>query len=300
MRGLAAIGLVLSLACCDRVLGIDERIADAAAPIDVLDAAGLDLDMDGVLDSVDPCIQVAGDLSGDFDADGVPNSSDTCPFDVPNGSDADGDGLGDSCDPFPTATDRSRCLMRFSNPTLTTALFASRLPDLAWSTSPGTLVGDPPGAALTTATTIVSTSIEGETVTSYDIVLGLDARNRFGSLTVWVRADPQGASPADIGCRYINEAVGGPRIAIALGATLLDTKSFGIPMNVLTKLRIVARVVTTGALGASARVTCVFKSATSPWMFAEASPALPAGRFGFTVDRWLVEVGAIHVVDRAP
>lgn len=56
---------------------------------------------------------------------------------------------------------------------------------------------------------------------------------------------------------------------------------------------------TTGALTAPARVTCQF-SIGSRSAVAEASPALPPGRFGLTVDRWLVEVTAIHVIDRAP
>lgn len=216
MRRPVAFGLLLSLAGCDRVLGLDERMADAAVPSDVLeldavDAPMLDRDMDGVPDDLDPCIQAPGDLLGDLDLDGDPNSSDTCPFDGPNGVDPDGDGLGDACDPFATPTDRSRCLMQFSNPTLNSALWASRSPELAWSTSPGALVADPPGLGQAIATTIASTSIEGETVTSYDVVFNIDARNRFGSLTVWVRADPSAASAADIGCRSTHHRASEPR-----------------------------------------------------------------------------------------
>lgn len=304
VRGPVAIGLLLSLVGCHRVLGLDERMADAAVPVDVpeadaIDAPMLDRDMDGVFDHLDPCIQDPSDLTGDLDVDGVPNTSDTCPFDGPNGTDLDGDGLGAACDPFPTPTDRSRCLMRFSNPTLNTALWAPRTPDLAWSSSPGALVGDPPGLGQAIATTIAATSIEGETVTSYDVVYDIDARNRFGSLTVWVRADPAAPSDADIGCRWINEAVGGPRVAVARGAMLLDPKSLTTPPNAKTRARINARVVTSGALTAPARVTCQF-SIGALTTVSEASPALPLGHFGFTVDRWLIEVVALHIVDRAP
>jgi subtilisin family serine protease len=76
---------------------------------------GTDTDADGVLDSVDSCPSVAnadqadadGDGLGDacdpdLDGDGVPNAGDNCPSVAnPGQADADRDGLGDACDPTP-------------------------------------------------------------------------------------------------------------------------------------------------------------------------------------------------------
>lgn len=73
----------------------------------------VDSDNDGVPDSTDNCPYVSnpdqkhtdmrlsqGDACADFDRDGIINSKDNCP-DIPNAdqADKDGDGIGDACDP---------------------------------------------------------------------------------------------------------------------------------------------------------------------------------------------------------
>jgi hypothetical protein len=301
-----AIGLLLSVASCDRVLGLTRDTPedapdafDASDASDAIDALVIDLDMDGVPDDVDPCINAPADLIGDLDMDGVTNDGDTCPYNNPNGADPDGDGLG-VCDPFPmSATDRSRCLMRFSSPTLNSALWLSRGNELAWSNIPGKLIGDPPDIGLTIATTIAAASIEGQSVTTYDIGLDLNGRSRYGSFTVWLRADPTQPSTGDTGCRWVQEASGNAMFAVVQGSTLLDAKPYATPQANLVPARITARVVTAGALGVPARVTCQI-SVMSQVVVSEASPELAPGRFGLSVDSWLVEVSALHVLDRAP
>lgn len=71
-----------------------------------------DIDRDGIIDSIDNCVQVSnpdqkdvdgngrGDACDDFDRDGIINSKDNC-VSRPNAlqEDRDGDGIGDVCDP---------------------------------------------------------------------------------------------------------------------------------------------------------------------------------------------------------
>lgn len=303
MSGRLALCSVLSLVACDRAFSLD-RPPEPDAPFDAdidasIDAPVSDLDGDGVPDNVDPCIHAADDTIGDLDSDGVFDSGDTCPYDGPNGADPDGDGLGIACDPFSTPGDRSRCLMRFSNPTINAALWPGRPGAVAWTNAPLRLIGDPPVLGQTIATTIVATSIEGETVTSYDVASTVNSRGEFGSFTVWIRADPSAPSVSDIGCRWVNEPSLGPRIAVVNGVTLLDVKSFPSPPTSAMNARVNARVVTTAGVGAPARVTCKFSFGSSS-AISEASPPLPMGRFGLSVDRWLIEVFALHVLDRTP
>ena len=55
-------------------------------------------------------------LSGhDEDADGTDDAIDNCPMDLNDGADADGDSVGDACDPRPTAADRIRLFSSFAN-----------------------------------------------------------------------------------------------------------------------------------------------------------------------------------------
>ncbi len=70
-----------------------------------------DADKDGILDSVDNCINIAnidqidkdkngkGDACEDFDHDGIVNAKDNCPMKVNHAqTDSDFDGIGDACD----------------------------------------------------------------------------------------------------------------------------------------------------------------------------------------------------------
>jgi len=57
-----------------------------------------DADMDGVLDCVDLCPQVADPVQGDFDTDGVGDACDNCPWTFnPGQEDSNSDGIGDAC-----------------------------------------------------------------------------------------------------------------------------------------------------------------------------------------------------------
>lgn len=63
---------------------------------------GIDLDYDGVPDSVDNCLFVANPNQMDSDEDGVGDACDNCAYTVnPDQTDADADGVGDLCDLCP-------------------------------------------------------------------------------------------------------------------------------------------------------------------------------------------------------
>jgi hypothetical protein len=117
--------LLLGLAACNPLFGLQETILVDAKLVD-------DQDGDGVLDVSDNCPAIANtaqldidaDLLGDVcdpcsfqfsetfdrDMDGIAPAADNCP-DAMNADqlDADGDGVGDDCDPNPSRADRLRC-----------------------------------------------------------------------------------------------------------------------------------------------------------------------------------------------
>ena len=78
--------------------GVEGPPSDPSRPTIVL-APSDDTDADGEANGVDPCPFHANDAS-DRDADGIPDACDSCP-DHPDarGTDLDGDGYGDACDP---------------------------------------------------------------------------------------------------------------------------------------------------------------------------------------------------------
>jgi len=76
-----------------------------------------DSDGDGVADLVDNCATVANVDQRDHDADGRGDRCDVCPHLPDTGSDADGDSVGDACDPNPTrAGDRIAFFIGFYDP----------------------------------------------------------------------------------------------------------------------------------------------------------------------------------------
>jgi hypothetical protein len=122
----------LALVGCNQLYGLDQtRLVDAPPPGD-----SLDMDQDGVADSVDNCVDVANTIQSDIDADDAGDACDPCSFRFdpaldrdtdtvaaaadncpgisnPNQLDADGDGIGDACDPNPSTADVRRCFADF-------------------------------------------------------------------------------------------------------------------------------------------------------------------------------------------
>ncbi|MBA3456774.1 MAG: hypothetical protein H0T42_27040 [Deltaproteobacteria bacterium] len=298
MRVVLAICLVASAAACDTILGLEDRAAvDAASSSDATDAPVVDLDMDGEADNVDLCIAPSNEGgTNDFDMDNIFDPIDACPLDSVNGVDGvDMDGLG-TCDPFPSVPDRSRCLLLFTSAALNSALWLPRLPDESWSNEPTKLIADPPDTGDTLATTIVAQSLERADITTYDAAFDVTQSYLEGSITLWLRADPTGPSADDVGCRYVNVS-GTGSLGVVHGSTLLAADgTMTLPPSEISG-RIRGRIVTAGAIGSPARITCeLFVPGFSA--VSNASVPLPLGRMGFTVDRWLVAVRALHIVDQ--
>jgi hypothetical protein len=80
--------LVLVLAACNQVYGLDETIGPPP----------LDSDKDGIADEDDNCVLVANDGQANADDDTFGDVCDPCPMGPQSGIDVDEDGVDDSCD----------------------------------------------------------------------------------------------------------------------------------------------------------------------------------------------------------
>ncbi len=268
----------------------DDPDADVVADADI-DASGTDLDGDGIPDDDDPCVVAMADALEDEDGDTVINQIDPCPLDIPI-TDTDIDGIPDACDPFPAAVgDRRHCFMSFTSVALDTALWRPRGTEPGWAASPGELIGDPTALA----TTIAALPLEGQSVTTYDAKLTIDLHAGFGAVTMWVRASPDATALTDVGCRYQFDVAGG-FLGIVEGDLLRDPHTQAPAAGVNT-MQLRATVVTTGASGALAAVTCSMVFNAAARITASASVPLPAGRAGFTTDRWHVAVKALDILE---
>jgi hypothetical protein len=153
----------------------------------------VDNDRDGIKDVVDPCIAADTDLLVDSDGDGTINNGDACPFVMASTNDADGDGIGDACDPFATAGDRVRCLIAFTDPELDTLVWRARGNAPSWTLHHArVIVGDATQAIIT------DWPYEGPRTTTYEIV-GRLFTTAAGTFQVLVRAGDT-PSPTDLGC----------------------------------------------------------------------------------------------------
>jgi hypothetical protein len=165
MYRVLALGLLLT--GCDVVFGLDEitphdatmcptdRDCDGVLDsidncIDVANSDQRDFERDGIGDVCDPCVAEAPSAKLDQDQDGVMDDADLCPaITDPGQEDADGDGVGDACDPDPATRDSLRCYLDFENQAL--AITAWMLDQNMWSSASSVIVhmdGQPPDSAV--------------------------------------------------------------------------------------------------------------------------------------------------------
>lgn len=273
---------------CDCVFALNR--ADAT---DIIDAPRTDLDGDGIFDDEDPCIAPTTDRDANEDGDALKNSDDPCPLDASAAGDTDNDMIPNACDPLPAmAGDRHRCLMAFTSTPFSAMLWQPRLGEGKWAPGPGTIVGN----ATSILTTIAAASTEGESVTSYDVKATFDTHGGAqGSLTLWLRASPDAKAATDIGCEYRIDAMGGA-LGVVEGAILRDRRAQG-PGAGVTLLRLRGTIVTTGALGDPAVVTCSMSLGGLVRQVSTWSVPLASGRVGFSSDRFNAAIDAIHIFD---
>lgn len=284
--------MLCALTGCDAVFGLgDPAHPDAALDPDAPDALLVDLDEDGTSDDIDSCLASSEDATGDYDIDMMLNGVDACPFNANPLNNTDGDDIPNACDPFPSSPgDRSRCVMTFARTKLANALWLPRTGEIAWTSSPNLLLGLP--SATETATVIASTSVEGEGTTTYHAPFRFDAHSRYGSITLWLRADPAAPSAADIGCRYMGD-ITNERMGVIGPMGLRDPKYQARNAGVNT-LRITGSVVTGGT---TTTVTCRFDLNGGPVLTSVTSEVLPPGHVGFSAEHWEGRLDGLHVLD---
>jgi hypothetical protein len=201
-----------------------------AAPMPDMSCGGPgDLDDDCILDAMDDCIAPAADSLGDLDGDGVLNGMDPCPWDKMTTGDPDGDHVPSPCDPFGSNMgDQQRCLMAFSSPALTNALWRPRGTDIAWTAGPNQIAGNGSGLP---ASILSQRSLDGANATTYDVVVDLPTASST-AFVVWLRS---GTSPSskDVGC----EISGGFLQILGQGSSFSAQPIMGLSDPALVRIR---------------------------------------------------------------
>jgi hypothetical protein len=273
---------------CNWAFGIDntdiQPYFDAAPPPD--GDPRIDLDRDGIKDVEDPCIAAFADALVDTDFDGLPNGVDPCPFDSEPTEDADGDGIGDLCDPSSLPGDRVRCLMAFTDAELNLAMWRIRDNADSWIFHHPRIL-----RAVESGSIVADWSFESPRVTTFHVVGLLYATSlRFSVLARGARAPGDG----DVGCTLsagINWLLAGPGGATAsLGAR---------PSGFSTRFSLWVTLLPGGADGMTLR--CAAQLGTNPMASIDATAALPFGTLGFVAEPTGTVTGlAVYERDDAP
>ncbi len=261
---------------------------------------GTDIDIDGIDDTMDPCISALLDAEDDYDNDDIPVMTDPCPFDPANSQsgnpDTDGDGVNDACDPFPmVAGDSRRCTMRFYNTDLNSRLWKETDPTPDWTSSPGSLYVDDRDSGVASSVAATIDLERGVAEPTFEVYTQNSAHELglTNAIRVWVRAaDP--ASRDDIGCEIYGDQTY-TRIAIALG----DGRDVGTPMMLTgtpfplaSALRVQVTVVPTDGT-----IRCTVSRFPDRWTVTATSP-FPMGRFGFGAEGLQLQVHGLAIYDR--
>lgn len=275
---------------CNAAFGLEATaVLDASVPIEI-DAAPPDRDRDGVYDDEDPCIASIADRLTDIDGDGSVNEDDDCPFDTGGTSDpdADGDGVGDACDPLESfGGDRMRCVMAFQNPTITREVFVPREGDTGmWNLL---LFSSIRGVG--TGTLVATETFEAPTSTSYDLPLVIETPAGTASFTLWL-ATTELAAASDLGCEARGDA---SSVTVALRGTSMSSVVGGRALQQLTRIQ------ATLLHGVSGRnnVRCVFHfgSAARAEIRAEV-PLVSRARIGLGIESLSTYVFGLTILER--
>lgn len=286
MRWVATFALTTAaLAGCNQIFGIHQLSGDGSTSAD--DTMANDLDHDGVPDDLDPCIALAGEgAAQDRDGDGITDDQDPCPLDT-GSADSDFDGIPDACDPKEMiGGDDVLCRMALTDEEIEGALWTGRSGEIGWQVAPGRLVSTA-GADVSTA--IVSETIEGSGDTTYEIDTTLETGGGDGSLTMWLRADPMGASSADFGCRVAVIGGGTRLIAIAPNGTSRTT-NVNSPQSLAH-----VRLFGTYTIGSPMTVTCQLLLGGQFFVQTINSPPSTVGRFALSAQGWTATLTYLEV-----
>jgi hypothetical protein len=262
--------------CANGLTCGNDRLCFDETPCSQLDASvdaahcppsASDLDGDCIPDTHDPCIAPESDALGDLDADGLLNGMDPCPWDDQRltPGDSDGDGIPDVCDPSPQP-DRVRCVMAFTSPALSSALWTRFGSDSVWTFSVGHAMA--PGG-VNQATMLAPYSLEGTDATTYDLVAHVPAGT--GLLDVWLRAGGQ----SDLGCE-----IDTTQAVLRLIGSSAAQSPFTIDTGIPATLRIRASI----SVVAPTSVTCTLtvEQVTSDLVQVLHDEMLPDGTFGIS------------------
>jgi hypothetical protein len=291
-RYVRVLGLVVIGASCNQVFGLDPT---QPAPVGDDVAGGVDVDLDGIPDDLDPCIAAASDITQDEDQDGIINGDDPCPLDDTTQSPLDGDGdqITNACDPFPaTPGDTRRCAMTFNNTDLNLRLWHESDTLAKWETVPGALHTVDSNDVANLVSTI---RIDGSAQPSYDVQMIANGSSvGFHAVRVWARAaDP--ATRDDVGCELSGDAMS-IRIAVVLG----DGRDVGSPKSVFAPFPLgidLRAQMSAGPDSLSPNMRCSF-AWQSVRHTVTAPLALPAGQVGFGTETTQLSITGLVVYDR--
>jgi len=286
---LSVLAIALAVAGCNSVLGLDPTIAADAAPTTDAPPPEPDLDRDGILDVIDPCIATAGDATADSESDAQDNTTDDCPFDATLGPNADGDDIQDQCDPFPSlGGDRIRCVMAFGNPGLNARLWRQRPGETGWDFGEARLIG------FGTGTIVATAEIDAAHSTSLDIYGSVSMNAGSQAFTVWLRTGLT-ASASDVGCRVSGDATSSELAIVHGGApiTMPLARGFGSAIRMRATLE-------PQALGMNVRCEIdyvAFNPLDAPALSARVEIP-PSGKIGFAIENTTAGIAGLTIMER--
>jgi len=274
---------------CNQVYGLDQT---ELLPLEA--GIGVDLDLDGLPDEVDPCLAPMRDAEDDYDGDALAAATDPCPFDAASSGDMDGDTLHDVCDPFPNASgDRLRCYMSFGSTELNGRLWKARDATGDWTSREGELFTKVAGPISGLVSTL---ELAPAAQTTLDAAVTLsNASTGIYGFRLWARA-ADAYDNQELGCELSGDAMS-TRLAIVRGNDMdvpggASTVFLPFPRSLPARIRL-----TLAPSGTGMDVRCAFSAPVETVVKAHID-GMPPGRVAFGTENLQAFVSALAIYER--